>query len=337
MNISALCFNDEEIKNVIDTVGHNGICECSGVETKVLDIDFFSDFFSDLLSVYQECPTSKVSLTDIIQRDWNLFNSTNDAEKIMRFCIIKYKPGLNPEHVSYINDILDIIALWDKIKYNLQNKSRYFTDLGRLYPSDPYLADFIIPDEHVVKGRKFYRSRVLPDRKAYYQKKDMGCPPPEKNSSGRANPIGISYLYLCSDRDTTFYEVRARYMDRVSIGEFTTNKDLDIVNFATKVSLYVSSHDGDIVKIIKRKLFLREIAKDLSKPLTRYDTELEYVPTQFICELCKINKADGICFESSLHKGGVNYVLFNGNDADCTDVSAISIDQVTINSSGKKH
>lgn len=100
MNISASCFNDEEIKNVINTVGHNGICECSGVETKVFDIDFFSDFFSDLLSVYQECLTSKVSLIDIIQRDWNLFSSKEAAEKIMDFCIIQYKPGFNPEHVS---------------------------------------------------------------------------------------------------------------------------------------------------------------------------------------------------------------------------------------------
>lgn len=35
-------------------------------------------------------------------------------------------------------------------------------------------------------------------------------------------------------------------------------------------------------------------------------------------------------------RGGVNYVLFNGEDADCTDVGVVRIDQVTIHSSVRK-
>ena len=36
------------------------------------------------------------------------------------------------------------------------------------------------------------------------------------------------------------------------------------------------------------------------------------------------------CFESSLKKGGLNYVLFNENDADCIDVENIHIKEVII-------
>jgi RES domain. len=57
------------------------------------------------------------------------------------------------------------------------------------------------------------------------------------------------------------------------------------------------------------------------KPLRRFDTEIEYVPTQLICEYCKQNGADGIQFNSSLHQGGVNVVLFNPSDAQCVGVS----------------
>ena len=72
----------------------------------------------------------------------------------------------------------------------------------------------------------------------------------------------------------------------------------------------------------------------MSKPLSRYDTELEYIPTQFICELCKFNKADGISFKSSLYKNGTNYVLFSTNDtsvAECVNVKTTTIEHVEIN------
>ncbi len=192
------------------------------------------------------------------------------------------------------------------------------------------LETYIVADEHIGKGHTFYRARVLPDKKKYYKKTEMGCPPPEIVNAGRANPIGIPYLYLCADKETTYYEVRARFLDRIGIGTFETNRDLNIVNFVDKTSLFLSSHTGDIVEFIKKKLLLKSISKDMSKPLTRYDSELEYVPTQYICELSKLHGADGICFESSLKKGGLNYVLFNENDADCIDVENIHIKEVII-------
>ena len=80
---------------------------------------------------------------------------------------------------------------------------------------------------------------------------------------------------------------------------------------------------------VKQKL-LQAISHDLSKPLRRYDTELEYVPTQLICEYCKLNGIDGIRFESSLHKGGINLVLFDANKADCISVVSKEIKKVEI-------
>ena len=64
--------------------------------------------------------------------------------------------------------------------------------------------------------------------------------------------------------------------------------------------------------------------------MRRYDTELEYIPTQLICEYCKRSKADGIYFGSSLHSGGVNYVLFNPEDAKCIRVSSREIKSIHI-------
>lgn len=330
MKISAACFKDDEIRSTINSSGSTGLCGVTNQKGFVVDIEYFSDFFSDLLNIFQESLTSKKSLVQLIQEDWDFFHDENTANIILSECIKQYRPDFNSKQVEYIPQISDFIKLWEDIKDILQHQTRYFTNLGKLYPTAPMLDGYIVADEHIGKGHTFYRARVLPDKKQYYKKTEMGCPPPEIVNAGRANPIGIPYLYLCADKETTYYEVRARFLDRIGIGTFETNRDLNIVNFVDKTSLYLSSHTGDIVEFIKKKLLLKRISKDMSKPLTRYDSELEYVPTQYICELSKLHGADGICFESSLKKGGLNYVLFNESDADCINVENIHIKEVII-------
>ena len=168
--------------------------------------------------------------------------------------------------------------------------------------------------------------------KKYLTKNGMGCPPSKLTPSGRANPQGIPYLYLCLDENTTYYEVRALYLDKLTIGQFKVRKDLRILDFATKMSLYYAYNNSTSAlsdEIAKQKI-LHLISKDLSKPLRRFDTELEYVPTQYVCEYCKLNGVDGIRFNSSLHIGGVNVVLFDSNNAECVKVISREIKNVTI-------
>ena len=144
-----------------------------------------------------------------------------------------------------------------------------------------------------------------------------------------------SYLIagLCDNIDTTFYEIRAVYLDKVSVGRFVIQRDLDLVDFNADTNLFYafnSENNDSLIDVIKHKILFKKISADLSKPLRRYDTEIEYVPTQLICEYCKHNGADGIMFKSSLHKTGTNIVLFNKDDAKCTKVYTKEITNVTI-------
>jgi len=81
-------------------------------------------------------------------------------------------------------------------------------------------------------------------------------------------------------------------------------------------------------------LLKKKISADLSKPHRRYDSELEYIPTQFICEFIKhLTGADGIKFSSSLDsEKGNNIVLFATDKVKCISVEGIRINQVKINS-----
>lgn len=54
-----------------------------------------------------------------------------------------------------------------------------------------------------------------------------------------------------------------------------------------------------------------------------------------ICEYCKVQGADGICFNSTLHAGGKNYVLFDGKSAKCTKVYYHEVQEIDIRISSR--
>ena len=182
-------------------------------------------------------------------------------------------------------------------------------------------------------GTTLYRSRITPQGVDCLTTKEMGCPPSDKATAGRANTLGIPYLYLSDSAKTTYYEVRAVYLDRLSVGTFTIPESLSLVDFCDIINLYHAYGDSvePLKEIVIKKKVIDSISKDLSKPLRRYDSEIEYVPTQLICELCKeYVHADGICFKSSLYPGGVNYVLFDPKAADCVSVESHEIGTIDI-------
>ena len=185
------------------------------------------------------------------------------------------------------------------------------------------------------KDQHLYRSRITPIGQKKIKHANMGCPPKELATAGRANPIGIPYLYLSDSPKTTYFEVRAVYLDRLSVGTFKIERELGLVDFIFDVNLFLTYNDSNssLKEILIKKKVIDAISQDLSKPLRRYDSELEYVPTQLICEYCKqIVTADGISFESSLHKEGRNFVLFDNNAAKCTRVDIHEITQIDIDS-----
>ena len=329
MKICANCFNDIEIKESVEGMPReNGICECCGAEGDVVDISEVEDFFCELLSLFEKddkgCPVSV-----IIEQDWNIFSSIVSSDKILGDILNRnnFAYSIN-DNVSYIQDVKECLNVWDELKKEVRTEKRYFSNVGAFDWSA-----YIKSNVKINKGTIYYRSRVIPADKKELKRKEMGCPPADKATAGRANPIGIPYLYLCDNIDTTFYEIRAVYLDKVSVGRFVIQRDLDLVNFNTSTNLFYafnSENNDDLIEFIKHTFLFKKISADLSKPLRRYDTEIEYVPTQLICEYCKHTGADGIMFKSSLHQTGTNIVLFNKDDAKCTKVYTKEITNVTI-------
>jgi hypothetical protein len=76
--------------------------------------------------------------------------------------------------------------------------------------------------------------------------------------------------------------------------------------------------------------FLVQLEKELSEPLRRYDSELDYLPTQYLCEFVKSQGYDGVEYGSAMNKGGINLAIFNDNKLKCVSKKVIEIKNIII-------
>ena len=182
----------------------------------------------------------------------------------------------------------------------------------------------------------FYRARLhMISNNIPFSAKEMLAPKKEISKSGRANPMGIPYLYLCDNMATTLYEIRATYFDEVTIGKFSLSEnfkeDAFISDFTEKINLF--SDSSSVNQRIKSTLLRKLISDDLSKPMRRYDSEVDYIPTQFICEfIMNYTNVKGIKFKSSLDSNGNNLVIFDPSIMKCIGTELRKVSSLRINS-----
>ena len=163
------------------------------------------------------------------------------------------------------------------------------------------------------KDSYLYRSRIFDgdidkqkvnDEKEItgYDEKNSMAPSPEIAKAGRANPEKISYLYTSEDINTSIKEVRPMVRNFVSVAEIKTLCDLTLFDI-TKFTF------ENIENIKTEFISLNKCFSNIN-----YGNDIDYIPTQYIAELLKNLGFDGIKFESSLNKGGINITLFNHQD-----------------------
>ncbi len=141
-------------------------------------------------------------------------------------------------------------------------------------------------------------------------------------SEGRANPEGISYMYLSTDKDTAMAEVRPWVGSSISVAQFKLLKKIKLINCTSehkdrsKIIIRTEKGVEPEVEPERREGFVwKDIDKAFSIPVTLNETTADYVPTQIMAELFKNEGLDGIAYRSSLGKGH-NVTLFDLDIAD---------------------
>lgn len=185
------------------------------------------------------------------------------------------------------------------------------------------------------KSKKFYRARISDDSKGYPIEK-MGNPPNESAKGGRANPNGISYLYLSNEVITTLYEVRASLFDYVTVGTFRLEENISVVNLSRSTyDVFRLAELESLGEVMIHGSFIDKLEQELSKPRRRSDSELDYIPTQYLSELIKSMGFDGIEFKSSLYSDGVNIAIFNPEKFKCLEVKVYDIKDIKLDYTAK--
>jgi hypothetical protein len=312
----------------IEANGKDGKCDFTGDKSKVVDIVDLTDFFESLVDSYVE-DIDGIPLYEIIQSDWNVFND-DYGHQILSVFLREIESTFKIDTIVRYSILIDeSVKEWDRIKDSLINHYRYLT-VKDIRCENYFEESFAVHEAPLKHPMLLYRSRININGDNHpIDKNNMGAPSKPYATAGRANPEGIPFLYLSSDPETTFYETRAIYLDCVSTGSFFSNKELRIVDFTYQGSPFNPIYSNVQSGIISEKL-AQKISHDLSNPMRRGDSVVDYVPTQFICEYIKyLAKADGIAFRSSLYDG-INYVFFDVTAFECNDVKIHKIGKVTI-------
>jgi hypothetical protein len=222
---------------------------------------------------------------------------------------------------------------WTLFVEKIKRQRRFVRD--ELDENDPshYLTDEVLGllERTLPAGHKIYRgvlggesidgipSPHRPDR--------MAGPKPEHcRRGGRVNPPGIPMLYCANDRATVIAEVRPWKGARVSIAEVLLRRAVRIVDFSAGPP---SSPGVDEIKLGDPSVTLTEIENtigfEMAKPIDPEDSEVEYVPTQYVAELVRAKGFDGVAFKSAVGPGA-NIVLF---DPATAEIGAIALHAVT--------
>lgn len=138
---------------------------------------------------------------------------------------------------------------------------------------------------------------------------EEGCdaPPKKYAKAGRANSIGISFLYAATDKKTAIMEMRPLIGQSFNVCKIEICKDIRIFDFTyttgkLKEDEYAKSGD------------LYAISKEFSQP--NYGNANDYIPTQYLCEYLRQKGFGGIRYKSALSPDGINVIIFDTDKDD---------------------
>jgi hypothetical protein len=345
MNCCVKCFKDVEIKAIIQGLNLNGNCDfCRQINTNIYQIGkdtILSDLFDGLLDVYTPAnslpdtfPKENTDLLkNILHDQWNIFNVDSNSiyRLITQICHEKYHehPELfdNPvgilesQDIDYLNknSIIKNYS-WNDFVEAIKRKNRFHTD----FINKEVLDLFVRCVRKTYKaGTTFYRGRTCRDKNGFLST-EMGAPPVTLATAGRANPEGISILYLADTVKTTLYEIRAGVYDYITVGDFELQKDIEVINLADidKISPFIGI---DFTQHAINMEHLKMICKEIAKPLRRHDSLLDYIPTQYITDYIKSKNFDGIEYISTMCQGGFNLAIFDESSFTCKQTTVYDI------------
>lgn len=245
---------------------------------------------------------------------------------------------------NYTEPERDASKLWESFKEAVYHKNRFFVS----HPLLDFLRDYVLRHESSIdNGSVFYRARIIDEQakgshnlklfynedhnyKRYFSKsnhfrcltKEASFVPINNDTvkDGRANPRFIKYLYMAESPVTAIFEVRPLLTDHINLAEIIVNQKLRLADL---------SYDSSIKQeyMLKDQFILSYIRRAFSYPTNNSN---DYIPSQIIAEYIKTLGYDGIRYNSSLHKKGINLTIYNFDKCEAISSCEIKIEDIKL-------
>ena len=320
------CFNDSFLQSELKAKSNlNGKCSfCQTENISIIEPKELMDLFVPVLSIY-EISDNGMSLFKMLQEDWNIFNLNEDSQKELLDKITDSDTNL--KHSPIYHKEKQNIKLWENFREELKHNNRFFPNnaptIETIRPFGKYLGKIFKKGDSY-----FWRARVNSLGKPIDIAK-MGKPPVKSSTNGRANPIGIPYLYVASTPKTAVAEIRGHKGEIVTVAKFEIVEDLELADLRNpKTTVTPFGLDDDELELIYTNLpFLELLENELSKPIAPREANLEYLPSQYLSEILKHIGFHGIIYKSSIADGS-NFVLFNDNKVKAIETQQYKITDI---------
>jgi hypothetical protein len=256
--------------------------------------------------------------------------------------IVRLDDPVGPEFASY--------ASYTNFAQRVRRERRYATDLA----SRAFIATVLAtaPSRHmpIPKNTVFFRAQLDINEIERTDEdgsiridicalgRDRMIPSSQLVLGGRANPAGIAYLYLASSKLTAISEVRPWIGVGVSVAQFEVTRDLKAMDltkghgeFGFAKLTFAQLMDGKPVDAdVKRRAVWTDIDSAFSRPVSRGEEIIDYVPTQVLAEAFREAGYEAIVYRSSFDDPGYNIALFDVNDATILNCTPYTIKGVAV-------
>ncbi len=334
MGCCSHCFKDTFLTQQIRSLSTLfGSCKyCNANEVALVEPIILRDYFELLLGIYCEDPKGQ-TLVEWCKSDWELFVDLDNAHcKELLADILDDGEIVRKKYRPVVPEDGNSLERWQRFREELKHQNRFFPknapDTNLL---EYFLRMHLCADESAIPDI-LYRARIM-DSNLPYPPDEMGKPPKNISTNGRANPAGIPYLYLASDIDTAITEIRPHTSERVCVAEFKVLlKPLvaDLRNPRKTISPFSSLSDEESITSLRNEIgFLCQLGEELTRPVLPKAAHLEYLPSQYLCEFIKHLGFGGVMYRSAVGTG-TNFAMFDEESLQVGVVETYTIEHVKV-------
>ena len=328
------CFGDLHLsKDLVPQrkVAHGRCAYCNTIDMDLVEAQALAPEFQTLISIYEPAPEGP-TLAEWLKADWTLFPDNKlDVANAMRLLadilddgdIVRQSVAPSALYKS------EGLTQWETLRDELMYRNRYFPDQKLDQAWARWLLYQLSVD--IPAGDVWYRARLLNQDKPFTID-EMGAPSKRLAAHGRVNPPGIPYLYVGSQVDTAVAEIRPHTGEVACVADFVILNKISVVDLCApreRVSPLALSEANAIGQLRADIPVLERWGEELTRPVLPSGVAIDYIPSQYLCEVIKKCGFAGVVYRSSVSTGR-NLALFDPAQARGGIVTEYDVTKVTV-------